>query len=438
MNVILYIGILAELHLFVPGAPRQEALMLERFRHNRLRVLLVLAIALLLAVVSAPPPTAADPGIWAIRELSPLAYGRALALDVANRPHVAYAAWHSVHYAYEDAQGWHDETIVSQSWYDFGGATLALDAFERPHVAYSLWYPSAAHPDPDPPGTPRGSLAWAEWDGAAWQIADVDAAEGVRYDLGAIALAPNGTRHIVFTTVDAESTSSVWYGRQEGIDPWELTLLAQAGLGTWGAGAADLILDAADRPVLSYRGHDMDGPFIGVVTPDPAPLPNTAPRVAWDTLLRVDGDQAHRTALALGPDGALHLLYAAAVRQEQALVTTLEHYWQDGGGWEHEVVREGAFDADLAFDEAGELHAVWVVGDLDQGYGILTYAQRVGGDWQIEPVSANATGPYLALDGLGGPHIVHDVGAVLRYARRPEQPTTPTLTPRLWLPLVWR
>ena len=411
--------------------PGKEANVFKGTRRSKLALLLALWIVPLVGVGWGPVRMLADPIRWTIRELSPLAYGRSLALDAAGRPHVAHGAWHSVIYAYEVAAFvWADEVIASHSSFDVGGAALALDTAGKPQVAYTQWYPSGAQADP-PPGTPRGSLLWAEKGSAGWEIAEIQSTEGVRYGLGAVALSIDGTRHIVFTTVDDANTSSVWYGRRVGTEAWALALIAQAGEGTWGAGAADLVLDKQNRPVISYRGHDTLGPFVGV----------TALDGTWRILLRVDGDQAYRTALEVAPDGTLHLLYAAAVRQELVLVSTLKHFWQESGDWAHEVAREGAFDSDIAVDGTGEPHAVWIEGNADQGYGTLTYARRAGGAWEGEPVSANASGPQLALDGSGGPHVVFDVGAVLRYARRPQEWTTPTVPATgswLFLPLVWR
>jgi len=108
-------------------------------------------------------------------------------------------------------------------------------------------------------------------------------------------------------------------------------------------------------------------------------------------------------SLALDAAGRPHAVYGG---------DHLYHAWDDGSGWQSEVVDPassvGRYAA-LAFDSAGRPHIAYKEDDV----GCLKYARWDGAAWQIEWVDcyANAVGSYLsmALDGSDRPHIsYHD------------------------------
>lgn len=81
-----------------------------------------------------------------------------LALDVNGYPHIAYGADH-LYYAYFDGTAWNLSTVDAA---DGVGtyASLELDGAGRPHIGYY--------------DRPNDALKYARYDGTAWQIEVVD------------------------------------------------------------------------------------------------------------------------------------------------------------------------------------------------------------------------------------------------------------------------
>ena len=50
-------------------------------------------------------------------------------------PHIGYFGNNELKYAYQDASGWHIETVDTRGWVGWC-ASLALDEYGYPHISY--------------------------------------------------------------------------------------------------------------------------------------------------------------------------------------------------------------------------------------------------------------------------------------------------------------
>lgn len=210
--------------------------------------------------------------------------GAALALDAADRPHIAYYTQDNHHYAVWDGAQWQVETIDTLDGYQLYPMSMALDGAGRPHVTYfdnankdlryavkvnGSWqvqtvegtgnvgaYPSLAL---DAAGHPRiayclldtvmcQALRYAVWDGAAWQITTVDNGGGAG-EVGAHAsLALDSSDHPHIAYVDNANGAlklATWDGAT-----WQLATALTGNVGQY----ASLALDGQGLPHISH--HD--------------------------------------------------------------------------------------------------------------------------------------------------------------------------------------
>jgi hypothetical protein len=117
--------------------------------------------------------------------------------------------------------------------------------------------------------------------------------------------------------------------------------------------------------------------------------------------------------LGRGPDGALHILYAAGDPG------ALHHAWREpGGAWQLEPVPEaGAVDrrvrAELGSD--GDVHAAF----FDDARGLVYAHRTAAGTWTAEVVASDAEATAdLTLDSAGGVHISYTTSDDVRLASR--------------------
>ncbi|MGC8780122.1 MAG: hypothetical protein ACP5UQ_04570, partial [Anaerolineae bacterium] len=175
-----------------------------------------------------------------------------LALDAADRPHVAYydEAARRLRYARLTDGGWEIRTVDDDG--DVGaGCSLALDAAGRPHISYYNY------------DTVRGALRYATWDGDAahsWQIEVVDDADDVG---GYTSLALDGSGRPAISYHDY-TNGALKFARRTAAGPsaaWQIVTVENEGdVGLY----TSLALDGQERPHILH--FDLTGNAIRYAT----------------------------------------------------------------------------------------------------------------------------------------------------------------------------
>ncbi len=381
-----------------------------------------------------------------------------LALDSADRPHIAYlglptglprdAQANAIHYTWQGEQGWQEEVILS---YDnrrpcFQGCTyltslaLALDRQDAPHVSYTYrgygkigggssglgyarrtdeaWvieggvngagasvaltldeagYPHISYTDD------ASAVRYRRWTGSAWedQVVKTTTAPGRL----AIALSNQGAPHIAYGDGDGRIGSELRHAKlRDGV--WIMEAVDRArdtGLNS------SLALDSAGRPRLSYRDRS-----------------NALQYAVWtgsnwisETVDGAQGQILGQTSLAVDGANLAHIAYGSSDGK-------LKYARQTGAGWQITTLLDARppfsdvyqIKLALALDRAGAPAICYLGADM-----ILRYAHW-GGDgwstWDIETIPQRgyaATYVSLALDATDMPHIAYSVNGALRYAR---------------------
>jgi hypothetical protein len=169
--------------------------------------------------------------------------------------------------------------------------------------------------------------------------------------------------------------------------------------------APSLVLDAADRPHISYcRGeHCGEGYAWGGSLRYAHWTGDT-----WDVqTVDSDGYSGEYTSIALDSGGRPHISYYAGYPN-----VDLKYAWYDGADWRITTVDSEGFVGQytsLALDAADQPHISY------RGAG-LKYAWHDGADWRIETVDDSDRHTSLALDALSRPHISYYDGGRLKYA----------------------
>ncbi len=330
-----------------------------------------------------------------------------LSLDPAGRPHLGYSTDYGViQYAYYDAAGWHREAVetASSAYY----VSLALDAGVKPHLSYYT----------------MDGLKYAYKDGAGWHISTVDSACRV----GNLVLDPSGFPHIAYVAEGPNSRLKYAYQDASG---WHIETVDGSG-DLWSV--PSLVLDSSGQPNVGcvsqsyhaamYAYKDGNGWHIETVGPVGCS--------GWDC-----GGEA---SIALDTMETPHIAYTS--------MGTLTYATRDSLGWSLEALPvPRARSISLALDSLGRPHLSYCsylcdswrcwCDDLQYAYydgAALRPAQ--GGAWQIETVdSYGEVGAYssLALDAAGRPHIGYyeALGVDLKYARL-------NVIEKAYLPLVVR
>jgi hypothetical protein len=307
-------------------------------------------------------------GSWTSRAL---AYGYqsecALALDHDGRVHITFNDDEDLYYATNAGGSWWGDFAVEQagivgaSWgssHDF-----ALDADGRPCILYV---------------GPSDWMQITRRDGAAWSSGEL----GVQGINPSLTFAADGTARVSFF---GHYPYYRLFLAAEGSDAWSFQTLEP--VSDFGEGL-DLALDATGAAHLSYRENDN-----GRV------LYSTNGSGSWQTQVVADiGDLEDRgaTGLALDADGAVHIVYGNGAN------LSLDHAVSTAKGWSLETVAEGeVWDADLAIDAAGRLHAVF-------GGPTIRYAILDDGMWTVSEIEPEPVGSLsLTLDSDGAPHVAY-------------------------------
>ncbi len=368
-----------------------------------------------------------------------------LALDGADRPHVAYydEGTHHLRYARLTEGGWDVQAVDGDG--DVGsGCSLALDAAGHPHISYYDY------------DTVRGALRYAAWDGDAthpWQIAVVDDADDVG---GYTSLALDRLGRPVISYHDythgalklARGAAALSAGASA--FSWQIETVEDEGdVGLY----TSLALDAEDRPhilhfdltrrAIRYAGWEGDRWQFAEVdragrVGEYTSLARDAAGILHVSYYDVDGGHlkhAHRagagwssetvddapgaglyTSLALDGNGAGHISY------QDGYALALKYAFQTPTGWQTVTVdADGEVGAhtSIAVDAAGRPHISY----YDATAQAVKHAARGETGWTVETVErvGPPTATALAVDATGAVHVAYCAGetaGVLHYAVR--------------------
>jgi hypothetical protein len=259
-----------------------------------------------------------------------------LALDEADRPHIAYCSNGGLRYAWYDGRTWRLEVIDSTSI--VGEVSLALDGAGHPHIGYYEDNNSA--------------LKYAWHDGSEWHLEIVDS-EGYTGFFISLALDRADRPHISYQI--GGDDGNLKYAWHDG-GTWHIeTVDSEGDVGR----NTSLALDELDRPHISYfdysNGDLKYGQYDGI---------------SW-RIESVDVEQrvGSSTSLALDGAGHPHIGYRDITRED------LKYAWNDGTGWHIETV-DSAGDVgwytSLALDKEGSPHISYLDRtDYDLKYAYL-------------------------------------------------------------------
>jgi hypothetical protein len=158
-----------------------------------------------------------------------------LELDGAGDPRISYNCNSCLLYAHDEGSGWQIETVAcGAGWYGWN-SSLALDTQERPRISYLA-------------GWPISDLMYAWYDGAQWQHETIDSQGSVGL-YTSLALDSQDYPHISYYD---SSAYALKYARHDGM-AWHFEVVDAGHVGQEGIGKyTSLVLDAADRPHISY------------------------------------------------------------------------------------------------------------------------------------------------------------------------------------------
>ncbi|MEE9457663.1 MAG: hypothetical protein V3W11_10990 [bacterium] len=316
-----------------------------------------------------------------------------IALDGDDRPHVVYwnrgglAESRSLRYAYYDGNDWDITDVEAGNAGQYGD--IAIDASGHPHVSYNKCFDWI---------TCRGQLKYARFDGARWHVEVVDDS-GYAGLHTSIALDSGGRPHIAHREHLSGLTGNLKYSYYDG-SSWHTTIIDD---GVDPGYCTSIAIDSRDNPHISYRyednyNHDTrvkyayyDGSSWHVETVDTS---GTGTSIALDysdrphisytvsdtkdlkyaykdggrwhiTTVDAEGHLGHRTGIALGGDGEVHISYHEYVPGGRAVLGHLKYAFYDGANWRTTYVEKGADNFlvgpynSLALDSFGVPHIAY-------------------------------------------------------------------------------
>jgi hypothetical protein len=174
-----------------------------------------------------------------------------LALDANGYPHISYSIrfisktkfGDDLKYAYQDAFGWHIQTVYTGIFVEFmcGNTSIALDANGYPHISFCYKFTNAK--------SINDVLQYAYQDAFGWHIQKVEEDAGI---YNSLALSPTGNPHISYQSVryhwSFDYGDKLFYTHHLP-SGWSTEVVDPAkGVG----GHTSLVLDADEIPHISY------------------------------------------------------------------------------------------------------------------------------------------------------------------------------------------
>ncbi len=303
-----------------------------------------------------------------------------LALDEAGYAHVSYydAGGDEMKYAYQDSAGWHFETIASGG---SSGSSLALDPLGRPHLAYAFdsYY-----------------LGYAYRDLTGWYVETVPGTAPYESVLRpSLDIDGEGYPHVSYV---GGNRLGYAYQDETGWHMEEVPTVYSVGT------VVALSVSANGQPHISFY----DDSWLKYATKDAA---------LWH-IEAVDSDTGEGVSSSITTDveGRPHLAYLIETGMELRFARR-----DSGRTWQIEPVDNAAGaggGTSLVLDAAGYAH----ISHVDILNGAVRYAYQDGAGWHVEVADEMGSQPTsLALDGNGYPHIAHATfypDYAVRYAYR--------------------
>ena len=273
-----------------------------------------------------------------------------LELDRNGFAHVSYLAaypHYDLRYAFQDATGWHIETVDSEGQVGYD-TSLSLDGEGRAHISYRDW--------------DHNDLKYAYRDAEGWHVETVDSEGSVGY-WSSLELDGSGLAHISYSD---RGNGDLKYAYQDALG-WHVEIVDSKGDSELSTGwSTSLELDGTGRPHIGYYGSL-------------ALKYSYKDDTGWHTEVADDSVFVEDVSLVLDGQGDPHIGYWGG--------GGLHYAYQDGSGWhvDRVVAKAGTgshwyYDGSLslALDQHGNAHISYYHGDnLD-----LMYAKAVKG-WSL-------------------------------------------------------
>ncbi len=290
-----------------------------------------------------------------------------IAIDSSGHPHVSYSCTYEyntglgdLRYAYYDGSSWRVEVVDDCGLAGYH-TSIALDSQGRPHISYR-----------NQTGFHVGVLKHAYYDGSNWRVTVVESSVDPGFH-SSIAIDSHDNPHIAYRYEDIFNRDNrAKYAHFDGSD-WHVETVDTSGVGT------ALALDARDRPHISYTVSD---------TKDLKYAYKDGGR--WRiTTVDADGYMGHRTGIALGENGVIHISYHEYVPEREGAKwdTFLKYAYSDGSSWHTTYVDAGPEPGvlsnvgiynSIALDSYGDPHIVYVYFPDAVSDEYLKYACLVG------------------------------------------------------------
>lgn len=330
---------------------------------------------------------------WTYEYHSQPAIGVSLALDPDGYPHItgthrqgAGSGYTEVLYLYQDARGWHSDSLGGQA--DLGQTSLDLNGEGSPLFSYQ--------------GV--SSLRLARRDAEGWHQEEVDTSQDVGR-LSSLAIGGDGQARVAYSGQFGSARFAEWTGQGWSIDPFGQYYPDGETRGI------SLALDASNQPhvahAFDYRTSDLYR--VKKLTY------RQREAATWLFEIVEEGElypEAHDPALALDARGDLHISYVREWYDDFAL----RHALRVPAGWEGEVVDpEVRTLGSLVLDSAGNPVLGYTV-----AADVVKIAHQEGAGWHHEIVDMGGTDVSLALDSHDIPHLSYrssGIGGDLKYAR---------------------